>query len=91
MEELHATEMPEAQILEVCEFIGNGDVELLANVTDTVLITGADIERYRLDQAATLKRKSGLVQGQGRRVGRNPAMDAPSDQAIRAGCPDPSR
>jgi hypothetical protein len=56
MKELHATEMTDAQIVEVCEFIGTSDLQLLANVTDTVLITGADIERYRLDQAATLKR-----------------------------------
>jgi hypothetical protein len=56
LEELHASELDDQQLVEVAEFIAGSRLSLLASVTDTALVTLADIERHRLDQAATTKR-----------------------------------
>lgn len=56
VQELHAVELDPGQILEIAKFIGDGDCQLLANVTDTTLITKSSIEEFRLAQAAGLKR-----------------------------------
>lgn len=55
-EEIHAAELDLNQLLEVARFIGRSDCQLLAHVTDTVLVTKSGIAQFRLDQAATLKR-----------------------------------
>lgn len=54
--ELHATELEPGQRLEIAKFIGGSDCHLLAQVTDTTLITKTQLEEFRLAQAATLKR-----------------------------------
>ena len=56
VEELHAAELTSAQLIEVAQFIAGSELSGLAQVTDTELVTCADIERYRLDQAAGTKR-----------------------------------
>lgn len=54
--ELHATELEAGQRLEIAQFIGDSDCHLLAQVTDTALITKSQLEDFRLAQAARLKR-----------------------------------
>jgi Protein of unknown function (DUF3800) len=56
VEELHATELQPEQLVEVARFIGGGDCQLLAHVTDTVLVSKDQIAQFRLDQAAGLRR-----------------------------------
>ena len=54
--ELHATELEPIQRLEIARFIGGSDCQLLVHVTDTTLISKAEIEEFRLTQAGSLKR-----------------------------------
>lgn len=54
--ELHATDLDEREIVGIAEFIAGSRLSLLASVTDTELVTVADIERHRLDQAAAAER-----------------------------------
>jgi hypothetical protein len=56
VDELHATSLSGPQLVEIAGFIRRTRVSLLACVTDTALISIRDIERHRLDQAATLRR-----------------------------------
>lgn len=56
VEELHAVELTGAQLAEIAEFVTGSELSGLAQVTDSELITLADIERHRLDQAAITKR-----------------------------------
>jgi hypothetical protein len=56
VEELHATELALDQRLEVARFIQESDSQLLAHVTDTVLVAKNGIAEFRLGQAARLKR-----------------------------------
>lgn len=56
VEELHATKLDLDQLLEVARFIESSDCQLLAHVTDTVLVTKNGIAEFRLGQAARLKR-----------------------------------
>lgn len=56
VDELHATDLEPAQLLELAEFLGESDCHLLAHVTDTVLVSREGIAQFRLDQAARLER-----------------------------------
>ena len=56
VDELHATELEPAQVLEIAQWVGRSDCQLLAHVTDTTLVTRDNIEEFRLKQAASLKR-----------------------------------
>lgn len=56
VDELHATKLDPSQVLEIAQFIGESDCQLLAHVTDTTLVTKDRIEEFRLAQAATLRR-----------------------------------
>jgi hypothetical protein len=56
VDELHASELNPEQLLEVARFIGNSDCQLMAHVTDTLLVTRSTIAEFRLHQAATLRR-----------------------------------
>jgi hypothetical protein len=56
VEELHAADLTAAQLVEIAEYVAGSQLTGLAQVTDTALITVADIERHRLDQAAATKR-----------------------------------
>lgn len=55
VEELHATNLSADNLLEIARLIGGSDCELLAQATDTRIVSAADIERFRLDQAARLR------------------------------------
>ena len=55
VDELHATDLQPEQILDVAQFIGQSECQLLAHLTDTVLVTDEGIAEFRLDQAARLK------------------------------------
>ncbi len=54
--ELHATELAPEQLVEIATFIGRSDMQLLAGVTDSVLVTREGIAKYRLKQVATTRR-----------------------------------
>ncbi|MGB0097078.1 MAG: hypothetical protein WBP81_31625 [Solirubrobacteraceae bacterium] len=56
VEELHATDLSDDQLLIIANFINESLCHLLAYVTDTVLVTGREIAQFRIDQAATLSR-----------------------------------
>jgi hypothetical protein len=56
VDELHASQLEPEQLLDIARFIGQSDCQLLAHVTDTVIVTRDKIAEFRLDQAATLKR-----------------------------------
>jgi len=56
LEELHAHQMTEQMLLEVCEFFPKSGCSLLAMVTDTELVSADDIFRFRLAQAAANRR-----------------------------------
>lgn len=56
--ELHAAELEPDQVLEIAEFIGGSEVQLLAHVTDSVIVTLDGISQFRLEQAGTTKRTS---------------------------------
>jgi hypothetical protein len=55
-DELHAAHLIDAELKEVCRFVGRGPWVLFAMVTDTELITPPDIQRFRIDQAAAHQR-----------------------------------
>jgi hypothetical protein len=54
--ELHAAELTSEQLGELATLVAESELSGLAQVTDTHLVTRADIERHRLDQAAGTKR-----------------------------------
>jgi hypothetical protein len=56
VDELHATELEPVQRLEVAQFVGASDCQLLAHATDTTLISKGTLEEFRLAQAARLER-----------------------------------
>ena len=56
VDELHATELEPAQRLEIAQFIGSSDCQLLVHATDTIMISKGNLEEFRLAQAAGLKR-----------------------------------
>ena len=56
VEELHATELDDARVFDVCRFIRAERLPLLAQATDTNGLSQRIIERHRLDQAARIQR-----------------------------------
>jgi hypothetical protein len=56
VEELHASELSDEQLLEIADFIRHSSCQLLAHATDTFITTAEQVAQFRLDQAATLKR-----------------------------------
>jgi hypothetical protein len=83
--ELHATNLKSRQLLEVAQFIAASRCQLLAHVTDTVLVTRSQVAEFRLDQAATIKRNLDQYRAEhqgARRAGSGDrGVDAPPDQA----------
>ncbi len=75
VEELHATELNPAQHLEIAHFIGSSDCQLLAHVTDTALITRANLEEFRLAQAATLKQNLDWYRGESTKAPGRPVKE----------------
>jgi len=53
VDELHASELPDE---ELCRFIVGGPLSLIAQVTDTEVMTDEQISQYRNRQAAVLGR-----------------------------------
>jgi Protein of unknown function (DUF3800) len=56
VDELHASQLQSGQLLEIAGFLGAGGCQLLAHVTDSVLVTEQKIADFRLAQAATIGR-----------------------------------
>jgi len=54
--ELHAVQLTPGQRLRICRFVADSPLELTAQATDTALVTTRSIERWRAEQAATLRR-----------------------------------
>jgi hypothetical protein len=54
--ELHGAELQDRELLAICRSIRTGGCVLIAAVTDTDLVTPADIARFRVDQAAAIQR-----------------------------------
>jgi hypothetical protein len=56
VDELHATELPDEELAELCRFIVGGPLSLIAQVTDTEAMSDEQISEYRQGQAAILER-----------------------------------
>jgi hypothetical protein len=56
VDELHAAELPDEQLIEICRFLDGGPLSLVAQVTDTRVMTDAQITEHRQEQAALLER-----------------------------------
>jgi hypothetical protein len=56
LDELHAVELNDDQLWEICRFIRSTRLALLAQVTDTNAMTQKIIESHRLDQAARIQK-----------------------------------
>lgn len=54
VEELHAAELPDEGLVDVCRFLDGGPISLVAQVTDTRVMTDAQITEHRQQQAAIL-------------------------------------
>ena len=86
VDELHATYIQSRKLLDVAHFIGASQCQLLAHVTDSVLVTNSRIAEFRLDQAATLKRNLDQYRAESTKGARRTGfgdrgVDAPSAQA----------
>jgi len=55
VDELHATELPDEELAELCRFIVGGPLSLIAQVTDTEVMSDEQITEYRNGQAAVLE------------------------------------
>jgi hypothetical protein len=56
VEELHAAELPDERLIEICRFLDGGPLSLVAQVTDTQVVTDAQITEHRQEQAKLLER-----------------------------------
>jgi len=56
VEELHAAELPDEKLIEICRFLDGGPLSLVAQVTDTHVMTDAQITEHRQEQAELLER-----------------------------------
>lgn len=52
VDELHATELSPAQVLDIAQFLEGSGLALVATVTDTEMVTRSHIAQYRLAQSA---------------------------------------
>lgn len=55
VDELHAAELADQQLIEICCFLGNGPLQLVGQATDTQVMTGDQINAHRKEQAALLE------------------------------------
>src|SRR4051794_29196426 len=51
VDELHATELPDEELVEICRFITAGPISLVAQVTDTEVMNQEAITEHRIEQA----------------------------------------
>jgi len=56
VDELHATKLPDGELIEICRFLDGGPLSLIAQVTDIQAMTDAQITEHRQEQAAVLER-----------------------------------
>jgi hypothetical protein len=56
LDELHAVDLEPGQLQEVAQFVGECECQLVAQLTDTTILSAAQIEGFRLEQAATYER-----------------------------------
>ena len=83
--ELHATKLHPGHRLRMCRFIAESALELIAFVTDTEVVDRQAIQRWRLGQAATLRRNLDWYRKQG---GQAPDIESWMDAAMgKAGLP----
>jgi hypothetical protein len=54
VDELHATALDDAELVEICRFLDGGPLSVLAQVTDTEAMSDAQITEHRQEQAAVL-------------------------------------
>jgi hypothetical protein len=55
VEELHATDLPEERLVEICAYISESPIQLVGQATDTAAMTDRQITDFRLSQAAQFK------------------------------------
>lgn len=56
VDELDATTLPDEALVEICRFIVSGPLAIVAQVTDTDVMTLEAITAHRLEQAAILEK-----------------------------------
>jgi hypothetical protein len=54
VKELHASELPDEDLVAVCEWLNSGPLSLVGQATDTAVMTAAQLRDYRQEQAARL-------------------------------------
>ena len=52
--ELHAAELPDEELVAICEWLNSGPLSLVGQATDTAVMTTAQLRDYRQEQAARL-------------------------------------
>jgi hypothetical protein len=52
--ELHAAELPDEELVPICEWLTSGPLSLVGQATDTAVMTAAQLRDYRQEQAARL-------------------------------------
>jgi hypothetical protein len=54
VKELHAAELPDEELVAICEWLNSGPLSLVGQATDTAVMTAAQLRDYRQEQAARL-------------------------------------
>jgi uncharacterized protein DUF3800 len=54
VKELHAAELPDEELVAICEWLNSGPLSLVGEATDTAVMTAAQLRDYREEQAARL-------------------------------------
>jgi hypothetical protein len=52
--ELHAAELPDDELVAICEWLSSGPLSLVGQATDTTVMTATQLSDYRQEQAARL-------------------------------------
>src|SRR4051812_48650678 len=71
VDELHATTLPDEELIEICRFIVGGTIALIAQVTDTDVMTQQQLPRIVLNRRPSLSRTFPTISRQTER-GRGP-------------------
>jgi hypothetical protein len=70
--ELHAAELEDDVLVDLAQLIHDSELQLLADVTDTVLVNRAAIAEFRLDQAGRTKRNLDWYEDETIKLGKEP-------------------
>jgi hypothetical protein len=54
VKELHAAELPDEELVAICQWLNSGPLSLIGQATDTAVMTAAQLRNYRQEQAARL-------------------------------------